>query len=107
MDDSVDNSDFVTDIPEEPIDAKLKIPSYKHCRTHQLSIGKSLLKEVHGYHCEKCRRFMLTEEDMTAHLRSITHYRNFIQEIKTLQAAAESAAKAEQENAEVSNFLKL
>ncbi|XP_011502532.1 PREDICTED: zinc finger protein on ecdysone puffs [Ceratosolen solmsi marchali] len=104
LDDSAtDASDYVTEIPDEPIDAKLKIPSYKHCRTHQLSIGKSLVKEVNGYHCERCRRFMLTEEDMTAHLRSITHYRNFIQEIKTLQAAAEVIAKTEQENKEVNN----
>jgi hypothetical protein len=101
----MDNLEYVTEIPEAPIDAKLKIPSYKHCRTHQLSIGKSLVKEVNGYHCEKCRRFMLTEEDMTAHLRSITHYRNFIQEIKTLQAAAEVIAKAEQEGKDVSFFL--
>ena len=101
LDESTSDSDFVVDIPEEPIDAKLKIPSYKHCRANQLSIGQSLVKEVSGYHCDKCRRFMLTEDDMIAHLRSITHYRSFIQEIKTLQAAAEAATKAEQESKEV------
>ncbi|XP_003427391.1 zinc finger protein on ecdysone puffs isoform X2 [Nasonia vitripennis] len=94
------DDDYVTEIPEGQIDAKLKIPSYKHCRTNQLSVGRSLVKEVTGYQCDKCRRFMLTEEDLVAHLRSITHYRNFIHEIKTLQAAAESAAKAEQEKKE-------
>lgn len=63
-----------------------------------INLGTSLVKEVQGYHCEKCRRFMLTEADMTAHVRSITHYRNFLQEVKSLAAAAtEAAAKTEPE----------
>lgn len=96
---SGDSSDYITEIPEI-VEAKLKIPSYKHCRANQLSVGKSLVSEVTGYHCDKCRRFMLTEEDLTAHLRSVTHYRSFIQEIKTLQAAVETA-KAEHDKKEV------
>lgn len=98
LDDSiVDGTDFVTEIPEEPIDLKLKVPPYKQVKTNHLSIGKSMVKEVTGYHCEKCRRFMLTEEDMLAHLQSNAHYRSFVQEIKSLRAAAEKAAKEEKE----------
>lgn len=52
-----------------------------------------MVKEVQGWHCEKCRRFMLNEADMAAHLRSVTHYRNFVQELKSLTAAAEAAKK--------------
>lgn len=96
LDDSiVDSSDYVTEIPEEPIDLKLKVPPYKQVKTNHLSIGKSMIKEVTGYHCEKCRRFMLSEDDMLAHLQSNGHYRSFVQEIKSLKAAAEKAAKEE------------
>lgn len=49
-----------------------------------------MVKEVQGFYCEKCRRFMLLAEDMNAHLRSITHYRNFVQEVKTLISNMES-----------------
>ncbi|KAL7307053.1 hypothetical protein TKK_0000794 [Trichogramma kaykai] len=93
IDDLADSSDFVLDIPEGEIGTKLKIPTYRHVKSRQMSIGRSLVKEVVGFNCDKCRRFMLTEEDMIAHLRSATHYRSFIQEIKTLQAEAEKAAK--------------
>lgn len=53
---------------------------------HALHSGKSMVKEVQGYYCERCRRFMLLDEDMNAHLRSITHYRNFVAEVKSLTA---------------------
>ncbi|XP_014210080.1 zinc finger protein on ecdysone puffs [Copidosoma floridanum] len=100
-DSSIDVSDFVTDIPEGEIESKLKIPSFKLVRSHsQLAVGRSFVQEVTGYNCEKCHRFMLTEEDLNAHLHSITHYRNFVAEIKSLQAAAENAGKAEKEGEE-------
>lgn len=100
-DSSTDDTDYVTDIPEDSIDKKLKIPSYKHCKANQISIGRSFVSEVTGYHCEKCRRFMLTEDDMLAHLRTVSHYRNFIQEIKALQAAAKAASEKDEEKDEV------
>lgn len=52
-----------------------------------------MVKEVQGFYCEKCRRFMLLDEDMNAHLRSITHYRNFIQEVKSLTSNTEQNAE--------------
>lgn len=91
---SIDISDYITDIPEDSlIVSELKVPTYKQCRSNSLDIGKSMVKEVSGYHCDKCRRFMLTNEDMSAHLRSLTHYRNFVQEIKSLQVTAEAEIK--------------
>ena len=61
-----------------------------------------MVTEVQGFYCEKCRRFMLLPEDMASHLRTITHYRNFIQEVKALTAAANAEAeKLKKEEAEV------
>lgn len=51
------------------------------------------MKEVQGFFCEKCRRFMLSAEDLASHLRTITHYRNFIQEVKLLTSAANAEAE--------------
>lgn len=62
------------------------------------------MKEVQGYYCEKCRRFMLLSEDMNAHIRSITHYRNFVQEVKSLTANNTNAETKEAEDVEVSLF---
>ncbi|KAL0100834.1 hypothetical protein PUN28_019310 [Cardiocondyla obscurior] len=76
--------EYITDIVENITEKKLKIPSYKYCRQNQIFIGKSMVKEVHGFYCERCRRFMPLSDDMNAHLRSITHYRNFVTEIKSL-----------------------
>ncbi|KAL2743403.1 zinc finger protein on ecdysone puffs-like [Vespula maculifrons] len=92
--------EFITDISENLKDKKFKIPSYRYCRQNQLSIGKSLVKEVQGYYCEKCRRFMLLSEDMNAHIRSITHYRNFVQEVKSLTANTTNAESKETEDIE-------
>lgn len=45
---------------------------------------------------------MLTAEDMAAHLRGITHYRNFVQEVKSQISKSESnAAKKPSEETEV------
>ncbi|KOX69368.1 hypothetical protein WN51_05531 [Melipona quadrifasciata] len=82
--------EYITDIIENLGEKKFKIPSYKYCRQNQVSLGKSMVKEVQGFYCEKCRRFMLLAEDMNTHLRSITHYRNFVQEVKTLISNMES-----------------
>lgn len=60
-----------------------------------------MVKEVQGFYCEKCRRFMLLAEDMNAHLRSITHYRNFVQEIKTLTSNIETTEQKSIEKSEV------
>ncbi|XP_008556677.1 zinc finger protein on ecdysone puffs [Microplitis demolitor] len=79
-----ENTEYITDIKEDVDLTKYKVPSYKYCRQNQLKIGASLVKEVQGYHCDKCRRFMLTEEDMNSHLRTVTHYRNFVSELKAL-----------------------
>lgn len=60
------------------------------------------MKEVQGFYCEKCRRFMLLADDMNAHLRSITHYRNFVQEVKSLTSNTEQNAEQKStENPEV------
>lgn len=45
---------------------------------------------------------MLLSEDMNAHLRSITHYRNFVQEVKSLTANTTNAESKETEDIEVS-----
>ncbi|XP_015598226.1 zinc finger protein on ecdysone puffs isoform X2 [Cephus cinctus] len=86
-----ENTVFLTDITDDITDTKYKVPSFKHCRQNQIAIGKSLVKEVQGYYCEKCRRFMMTSDDMTAHLRTITHYRNFVQEVKALTSTPGNA----------------
>lgn len=65
--------------------------------------GKSMVKEVQGFYCERCRRFMLLGEDMNAHLRSITHYRNFVAEIKSLTSNTPAAETKETEQTEVSD----
>lgn len=59
------------------------------------------MKEVQGFYCEKCRRFMLLAEDMNAHLRSITHYRNFVQEVKSLTSNTENTEQKSTEKTEV------
>lgn len=76
--------EYITDITENINEKKFKVPSYKYCRQNQIFVGKSMVKEVQGFYCERCRRFMLLAEDMNAHLRSITHYRNFLAEVKLL-----------------------
>lgn len=64
-----------------------------------------MVKEVQGFYCERCRRFMLLAEDMNAHLRSITHYRNFVAEIKSLTSNAPAAESKETEQAEVNDYV--
>ncbi|XP_076248142.1 protein on ecdysone puffs [Calliopsis andreniformis] len=91
--DTTGEQEYITDISENLSEKKFKIPSYKHCRQNQISIGKSMIKEVQGFYCEKCRRFMLLADDMNAHLRSITHYRNFVQEVKSLTSNTEQNAE--------------
>ncbi|KAG5348141.1 PEP protein, partial [Acromyrmex charruanus] len=90
--------EYITDIIENLTEKKLKIPSYKYCRQNHIFIGKSMVKEVQGFYCERCRRFMLLAEDMNAHLRSITHYRNFVAEVKslTLNVPATESKESEQ-----------
>lgn len=66
--------------------------------------GKSMVKEVQGFYCERCRRFMLLAEDMNAHLRSITHYRNFLAEVKLLTSNTAVTESKETEQIEVSNL---
>ncbi|XP_015429920.1 PREDICTED: zinc finger protein on ecdysone puffs isoform X2 [Dufourea novaeangliae] len=90
----VGEQEYITEITENLAEKKFKIPSYKYCRQNQISIGKSMVKEVEGFYCEKCRRFMLLADDMNAHLRSITHYRNFVQEVKSLTSSNESTEKS-------------
>ncbi|XP_076764468.1 protein on ecdysone puffs isoform X2 [Xylocopa sonorina] len=107
--DTSGEQEYITDIVENLSEKKFKIPSYKYCRQNQVSIGKSMVKEVQGFYCEKCRRFMLLADDMSAHLRSITHYRNFVQEVKALTTSTETteqkpATKSEaSENAQESD----
>ncbi|XP_076286290.1 protein on ecdysone puffs isoform X1 [Lasioglossum baleicum] len=96
----VGEQEYITDITENLAEKKFKIPSYKYCRQNQISIGKSMVKDVQGFYCEKCRRFMMLEEDMNAHLRSITHYRNFVQEVKSLTSTNESAEQKTTEKEE-------
>lgn len=57
---------------------------------------------MQGFYCERCRRFMLLAEDMNAHLRSITHYRNFVTEVKSLTSNAGATESKETEQSEVS-----
>lgn len=64
-----------------------------------------MVKEVQGFYCERCRRFMLLAEDMNAHLRSITHYRNFVAEIKSLTSTVPATESKETEQAEVSDYV--
>ncbi|XP_074115328.1 protein on ecdysone puffs isoform X2 [Cotesia typhae] len=90
-----ENTEYITDIKEDVDLTKYKIPSYKHCRQNQLEMGASMVKKVEGFHCEKCRRFMLTEEDMKSHLRTVTHYRNFVAEIKALTTPATAESNDE------------
>lgn len=66
--------------------------------------GKSMVKEVQGFYCERCRRFMLLDEDMNAHLRSITHYRNFVAEVKSLTLNTTATETKETEQSEVSKI---
>ncbi|XP_012233540.1 zinc finger protein on ecdysone puffs [Linepithema humile] len=80
--------EYIIDITENINEKKFKLPSYKYCRQNQVLIGKSMVKEAQGFYCERCRRFMLLAEDMNAHLRSITHYRNFVAEVKSLTTSA-------------------
>ncbi|XP_003702395.1 protein on ecdysone puffs [Megachile rotundata] len=98
--DTAGEQEYITDIVENLSEKKFKIPSYKYCRQNQISIGKSLVKEVQGFYCEKCRRFMLLADDMNAHLRSITHYRNFVQEVKALTTNTETAEQKPSEKSE-------
>ncbi|XP_031826369.1 protein on ecdysone puffs isoform X2 [Nomia melanderi] len=97
---AVEEQEYITDISENMTEKKFKIPSYKYCRQNQISIGKSMVKEVQGFYCEKCRRFMLLAEDMNAHLRSITHYRNFVQEVKSLTSTNENTEQKPAEKTE-------
>ncbi|XP_011870267.1 PREDICTED: zinc finger protein on ecdysone puffs [Vollenhovia emeryi] len=92
--------EYITDIVENITEKKFKIPSYKYCRQNQIFIGKAMVKEVQGFYCERCRRFMLSAEDMNAHLRSITHYRNFVAEVKSLTSTVPAAESKEAEQAE-------
>ncbi|RLU15207.1 hypothetical protein DMN91_012201, partial [Ooceraea biroi] len=96
----VGEQEYVMDITENMNERKFKVPSYKYCRQHQIAIGKSMVKEVQGFYCERCRRFMLLTEDMNAHLRSITHYRNFVSEVKSLTSNTTAAETKETEQAE-------
>uniref|UniRef100_A0A0C9RFR3 CIZ1 protein n=1 Tax=Fopius arisanus TaxID=64838 RepID=A0A0C9RFR3_9HYME len=99
--DLTDETDYITDIQENMDLTVLKIPTFKYCRNKQLPLGASLVKEVQGFHCEKCKRFMLTQEDMNAHLKTTIHYRNFFSEIKALTAlSSEEKAKAASEGKE-------
>ncbi|XP_034938871.1 zinc finger protein on ecdysone puffs [Chelonus insularis] len=95
-----ENTEYLTDIIEDMNMTKYKIPSFRYCRQNHLGLGASLVKEVQGYHCEKCRRFMLTVDDMNAHLRSITHYRNFVAEVKNLTSTTETNAEKLKEESE-------
>lgn len=70
----------------------------------KLHLGKSMVKEAQGFYCERCRRFMLLAEDMSAHLRSITHYRNFLAEVKLLTSNTTVTESKETEQIEVSNL---
>lgn len=63
-----------------------------------------MVKEVQGFYCERCRRFMLLAEDMNAHLRSITHYRNFLAEVKLLTSNTTVTELKETEQTDVSNL---
>lgn len=67
--------------------------------------GKSMVKEVQGFYCERCRRFMLLAEDMNAHLRSITHYRNFVAEVKSSTLNVPATESKETEQTDVSNYI--
>lgn len=60
-----------------------------------------MIKEAQGFYCERCRRFMLLADDMNAHLRSITHYRNFLADVKSLTLNAAAAESKETEQSEV------
>lgn len=62
-----------------------------------------MIKEVQGFYCERCRRFMLLADDMNAHLRSITHYRNFLADVKSLTSNAAATEPKEIEQSEVSD----
>lgn len=44
---------------------------------------------------------MLLPDDMNAHLRSITHYRNFVQEVKALTTTTETTEQKPSEKSEV------
>lgn len=72
--------------------------------------GKSMVKEIQGFYCERCRRFMLLGEDMNAHLRSITHYRSFVAEVRSLTSTSPSKVtptteSKETKEADVSNYV--
>lgn len=79
-----ENTEYLTDILDDMDMKKYKIPSYKYCRQKQVQLGASMVKEIKGYHCEKCRRFMTTADDMAMHLKTLTHYKNFVAEVKQL-----------------------
>ncbi|KMQ93989.1 zinc finger protein [Lasius niger] len=95
-----EEQEYITDIPENISEKKVKVPSYKYCRQNQIFIGKSMVKEVQGFYCERCRRFMFLAEDMNAHLRSITHYRNFLAEVKLLTSNTSTTESKETEQTE-------
>ncbi|XP_015520511.1 zinc finger protein on ecdysone puffs [Neodiprion pinetum] len=94
-----ESTPLIVDFADVTSDPQYKIPTFKQCRNKQITIGKSMVREVNGYYCEKCRRFMLTSDDMTAHLRGITHYRNFVQEVKSQisKSMTDAAAKTTEE----------
>ncbi|XP_032676926.1 zinc finger protein on ecdysone puffs [Odontomachus brunneus] len=98
--DDAAEQEYITDITENMNETKFKIPSYKYCRQKQIGVGKSMIKEVQGFYCERCRRFMLLADDMNAHLRSITHYRNFLADVKSLTSNAAAAESKETEQSE-------
>ena len=69
-----------------------------------------MVKEIQGFYCERCRRFMLLGEDMNAHLRSITHYRSFVAEVRSLTSNTPSKVtptteSKETKQADVSNYV--
>lgn len=78
--------------------------TYTIVTRNDIYLGKSMVKEVQGFYCERCRRFMLLAEDMNAHLRSITHFRNFVAEVKSLTSVPVTEAK-ETEQADVSDYI--
>ncbi|XP_063986364.1 zinc finger protein on ecdysone puffs [Diachasmimorpha longicaudata] len=90
----LDETQYITDISEN-MDMS-KVPTFRAARHKGLGLGASMVKEVTGFHCEKCKRFMLTQEDVKAHLKTMIHYRHFFSEIKALQAPSQSEEKSEE-----------
>uniref|UniRef100_A0A1B6DKI6 C2H2-type domain-containing protein n=2 Tax=Clastoptera arizonana TaxID=38151 RepID=A0A1B6DKI6_9HEMI len=50
-----------------------KLPKYGST----LSVGLDLIKQVNGFMCRGCRKFMPTEEDYKVHVRTMDHYNNY------------------------------